>query len=133
MKAQPLPTLESMHHKTGTLLMLGQRLLSATFILGTMFCMFAYGLAEVIRQPEAYLHMQGFMFNYAEMAQGEAAPYMKVDNLPVLPEHPTDPNWDGTLAGASAGYTVGQNIPFIGSFCGPVLGAILGYRLDSRI
>jgi hypothetical protein len=133
MTALTMPSLESLHQNTGLLLKYGQRLFCAMIVMGTLFCMFSYAVAKVLKQPEAFLHTQGFMFNYAEMAQGDAAPYMKTNNLPMLPDHPKDPNWDGTVAGASVGFTIGQNNPIIGSGCGPVFGALLGYQLDSRI
>lgn len=130
---QQWPSLESMHRKIGLLLQSGQRLLCAILILGVSFCMLSILIFKVVKQPEAYLHTQGFMLNYAEIAKAEPNPLHTMQDNPNRASHTADPNWDGTLAGASAGFNLGQNIPFIGSVCGPVLGAIIGYKLDSRI
>lgn len=132
MNVQHWFTLESMHHRTGLLLKYGQRLLCAAMVMGAGFCVFSFLVAQLLQQPEAYLHTQGFMFNYAEIAHGESAPAI-LANGHTGQKNQKDPNWDGALAGASLGFTLGQNIPFIGAACGPVLGGILGYELDSRI
>jgi len=133
MIAQQWPTLESMHRSTGLLLQSGQRLLCAVVILGVSFCMLSVIIFKLVKQPEAYLHTQGFMLNYAEMSKMESTPLWLTQDKPKLAAQPKDPNWDGSLAGASVGFNLGQNIPFIGPVCGPVLGAIIGYKLDSRI
>jgi hypothetical protein len=125
--------LEALHCSTGRLLRLGHRLLAAVVVMGTLFCMLSMALLNLLQQPEAFLNTQAFMFNYAEAARLENAPGMALDKAPVLPAKPKDPNWDGTLAGTSVGFNLGQNIPMVGLICGPVLGAILGYELDSRI
>jgi hypothetical protein len=90
----------------------------------------------LIRNPEQTLHTQAFKFNYTEFASAAAHP--STDGTPAntpstLSTQHTDPNWDGMLAGAGLGLTLGRNVPFIGYVGGSVLGAMLGYHLDSRI
>lgn len=133
MKAEQRAALEALHRSTGELLKLGRRLLTAIIVMGTLFGMLCMAILNLLQQPEAFLNTQAFMFNYAEAARIESAPTMQTSSQPTLIAKPKDPNWDGTLAGASVGFNLGQNIPFIGIVGGPVLGAILGYQLDSKI
>jgi hypothetical protein len=133
MIARQPATLESLHRNTGKLLRYGQRLLVAIFIMGPLFCLLSISILKLIRQPEAFLNTQAFMVNYTEAAQGDAASEITANNHVLRVSKPKDPNWDGTLAGASVGFSLGQNIPLIGVIGGPVLGAIIGYEMDSRI
>lgn len=126
--------LESLHYKTGKLLAYGQRLLAAIFLMGTLFCLLSLSILKLITQPEDFLNTQAFMVNYTEAVQSDAAPDAGLSkSQQSVKLKPKDPNWDGTLAGASVGFTLGQNIPLIGMLGGPVLGSILGYEMDSHI
>ena len=133
MIVQQWPTLESLHQSTGLLLQSGQRLLCAIVMLGISFCLLSLLTFKLVQQPEAYLHTQGFMLNYAEITKAESTPIWMLQSQSKRVVQTQDPNWDGSLAGASVGFNLGQNIPFIGPVCGPILGAIIGYKLDSRI
>ena len=133
MTAKQRATLESLHHNLGKLLAYGQRLLGAILVMGTLFCLLSIVMLNLIRQPETFLNTQAFMVNYSEAIQSDRAPKTAAQSQPELPVKPKDPNWDGSLAGASVGFTLGQNIPLIGAVGGPVLGAILGYEMDSHI
>lgn len=126
-------TLETLHHRTGRLVIFGNRLIVAVVLLGAMFCAISLVALSMIKNPERILHTQAFMMNYTEFYQTESA------NTPFNPSgiqqtmQTSDPNWDGMLAGAGVGATLGQNIPLIGCIGGPILGAVIGYQLDSHI
>jgi hypothetical protein len=126
-------TLEALHHRTGRLVVFGNRLLAAIVLLGAMFCLISLMTLSLLQNPEKLLHTQAFMMNYTEFSQTESEeiPTSTLDAWPNV--QATDPNWDGMLAGAGIGATFGQNIPLIGCIGGPIIGAIIGYQLDSRI
>lgn len=135
MIANTRPLLERMHWETGKLLKIGNRLLAAVVSIGGIFCVMAFFSLQLVRQPEKVLHLQAFIFNYSEFA------HVQEDRVPPLatPIHSTlatkanDPNWDGMMAGAGLGFNLGRNIPLVGSVAGPIIGAMIGYTMDSKI
>jgi len=136
MACQPGFTLKILHESIGSLLTLGHRLLAAILIMGSAFCLFSLVIFNILRQPELLLHNQAFLFNYASSSSETSKvlnPIHPGEVVGIKQNKPKDPNWDGTLAGASLGFTLGQNIPLVGMFIGPVFGGILGYEMDSRI
>jgi hypothetical protein len=126
-------TLKILHESIGSLLTLGHRLLAAILIMGSAFCLFSLVVFNILRQPELLLHNQAFLFNYASSSSETPKVLNPIHSGEVARVKPKDPNWDGTLAGVSLGFTLGQNIPLVGMFIGPVFGGILGYEMDSRI
>jgi hypothetical protein len=133
MACQPGFTLKILHESIGSLLTLGHRLLAAILIMGSTFCLFSLVVFNILRQPELLLHNQAFLFNYASSSSETSKVLSPIHPGEVTRIKPKDPNWDGALAGVSLGFTLGQNIPLVGMFIGPVFGGFLGYEMDSRI
>jgi len=127
------PPLEVLHHRTGQLLTIGRRLLAAIVLLGSIFCVISLMTLHVLKNPEETLHTQAFMMNYTEFSKTALAQAQVKQLAANHNKQNTDPNWDGMLAGAGIGATLGRGIPMIGSITGPVIGALIGYQLDSRI
>lgn len=126
--------LERLHADTGKLLKIGNRLMAAVVCLGGVFCLMAFLGLQVTKQPEKVLHLQAFMFNYSEFAHiQEDALASNAGASPMSVHKANDPNWDGLMAGAGLGYNLGRNIPLIGCVAGPIIGAMIGYDMDSKI
>ncbi|MCE3235885.1 MAG: hypothetical protein K0Q50_2065 [Vampirovibrio sp.] len=126
--------LERLHSDTGKLLKIGNRLMAAVVSLGGIFCLMAFMGMQLAKQPEKTLHLQAFMFNYSEFAHiQEDTQTAPSDKSGTTVRKPNDPNWDGLMAGAGLGFNMGRNIPLIGVVVGPVIGAMIGYDMDSKI
>lgn len=126
--------LRSLHNQTGQLLTIGSRLLAAVVVLGSLFCLFSVAALYLFRHPERVFQTQAFMLNYAEFAHANNRQEQAATGPDHLrPQGHQDPDWDGAFAGASIGLTLGRNIPLIGYVAGPVAGALIGYKLDSKI
>src|SRR5690606_36711734 len=93
------------------------RLLGMVLQLGILFTAVVLPLMQLIQQPELHLQAQAFQYNYQERV-GKPSP---------------DPNWDGMVSGMGTGYALACGIPFVGFIVGPVIGALVGYQLDSMI
>lgn len=132
MSRQTGPFLERLHQSTGVVLSLCNRLLAGVVALGSIFCLLVLGAVQLAHNPEKVLHTQSFNFNYNEFSQVDAQSDLEGSAAKAVMS-PKDENWDGVLAGVGLGYTVGRNIPLVGSVAGPLVGALIGYRLDSRI
>ncbi len=121
------------HQRTGLLIKGGNRLLAAVLLLGGLFAVGCTGFINFMQKPEQSLQIQGFMFNHAEFAQAERG-QSGLQGLRKAPEASAlDPNWDGAVAGAGLGWSVGRSIPVFGSIVGPLVGAVICYHLDERI
>lgn len=125
-------TLQALHTKTGELITVCNRMLAAVISLGSLFCLMLMASMVLAQKPEQVFHIQAFMINYSEFAKAEAPSDVAVAAQKAGPLH-KDPNWDGAVAGAGMGLTVGRNIPLIGGVAGPIIGALIGYRMDSKI
>lgn len=131
---------QTLHSAVGLLVKSGSRLLITVITLGTVFCVITSCILQLSKSPEQTLYLKTFMFNYSEFSRvatrtgtdalKAARPEQTASNGRTVQQ---DPNWDGVLAGASLGYTLGRNVPFIGSVGGPLLGMAIGYQMDSRI
>ncbi len=88
-------------------------------ITGVAFMTFVTKLTVVLENPTGVFNLSGVAFNAQE-------------HNPDRWE-PTDPNWDGALAGWGVGSAYGIFIPVIGPVAGPMLGAAIGYNLDSEL
>lgn len=121
--------LQEVHQKTGELITMCNRLLVAVVLLGTLFCLMMLSGFKLLQNPEQILTNQAFSMNYLESAQNETI--RKTGGLEG--EAMRDPNWDGIVAGGSLGMTIGSGIPFVGAYIGPLMGAVVGYRMDARI
>lgn len=133
---------DALHRYTGRLLVFGNRLLASVVILGTLFSLSVAGVTPCLQEPERFLQAQAFMFNYHEFQRSEqqvqthwlaASASTGLASSASVSSFSKDPNWDGLVAGAGLGVVAGQEIPLVGFIVGPVLGAVLGYRLDERI
>jgi hypothetical protein len=133
MAAHTQTILETIHHRTGRLVVLGNRLLAAIVLLGALFCVISVTALGILKNPEQFLHTQAFMMNYTEFSRAQAVLTPTHTERNPQDSDNTDPDWDGMLAGAGIGATLGQNIPLLGSIGGPIIGAVIGYQLDSRI
>lgn len=134
----PQDALSLLHHKTGEVLRLCSRMMAAVVVLGTVFCLLLTGVVHVLQHPARVLKTQAFMVNQLEtmetkkMLQQELARNANDDRTAQAPLlH--DPNWDGLLAGAGAGWTLGRSVPVLGAILGPAVGAWMGYQLDARV
>jgi hypothetical protein len=125
--------LESVHRKTGDILRLCTRLMAAMICFGTVFSILVIMGMTVARYPERLLQVQAFMFNYNEFSHSEHA--LKTESSAIVSPKAglSDPNWDGMLAGAGIGFTIGRDIPLVGFVVAPIAGAFLGYQLDKKI
>lgn len=121
------------HRWTAWLVRSGNRLFLAILLLGSLFGAFTMGLWQVLQKPEQALQIQGFLYNLAEFdqaGQGQSGPPQPQKSRQA---NRLDPSWDGALAGAGLGWSVGQSVPVIGSIAGSLLGAVVCYQLDERI
>jgi hypothetical protein len=130
--------LEIAHYRTGLLVKLGNRLLLAIFLMGGLFCVMSVMLIHFLNRPEAVLHLHAFAFNYSDFVQAEEGRVVSHREMFSSQENARrdfshDPNWDGAIAGASLGLAVGRDVPVVGLVFGPVIGAMVGYQLDTRI
>jgi hypothetical protein len=116
--------LETLHLKTGDLLVMCSRTLAVVAALGTFFSLMMLGGLLMSRHPERIFQLESFQVNYVHSKRGQghdqAAPLM-------------DPSWDGAIAGFGLGVETGKLVPWVGPIVGPVAGALLGYQLDQRI
>lgn len=110
------------HYVTGQWLFVINRLLFGFVALGLVFTMGYMPLANVVENPEVQLQAQAFQINYYEMVKS------RQDEVVA-----TDPDWDGALAGMSTGYTMTRDLPFVLPMMGAVIGAVIGFQLDSKI
>ncbi|WP_373532131.1 hypothetical protein [Vampirovibrio sp.] len=126
--------LETAQARIALLVKLGNRLLAGILLMGGLFCVMSIMFTQLLKQPEQALQLQAFAFNYSDFAKVEKGRVLSARET-TSPENAglEDPNWDGTLAGASLGLAVGRDLPVIGWVIGPVVGAMLGYQLDSHI
>ncbi|HEY9745116.1 MAG TPA: hypothetical protein V6C99_02740 [Oculatellaceae cyanobacterium] len=117
--------LETLHLKSGQLLVLSSRLLAMVLALGAFCSLVLLGGLLMTRHPEQVFQLESFQINYQEL------------NRSAEPETWTsvqlDPAWDGALVGFGLGVEVGRMVPVIGVVAGPVFGAVLGYQLDKQI
>lgn len=128
--------LEASHRNLGAILFACNRLISMIVVLGGFFILMTLAALHLAGSPEKSLQMQAYMFNYLEFSQPAGTSRAQIASAVMAPEASAtirDPNWDGTAAGLAAGFTMGRQIPFVGVFIGPIAGAIVGYRMDSRI
>lgn len=88
-------------------------------ITGVAFMTFVAKLTVMLENPTGALNLASVKLNAQEYAPERA--------------EPTDPNWDGALAGLGVGGAYGIFIPVIGPVAGPMLGAAIGYKLDSEL
>lgn len=114
--------LETLHLKTGEMLVLCGRMLATVVALGAFFCLMMLGGLLMTQHPERIFQTQSFQFNYVDFNRGHANPKSQ-----------PDPSWDGAAAGFGLGLEVGRVLPWVGPIAGPVVGAVMGYRLDKRI
>lgn len=128
-----LESLKATHQKVALLLRAGNRLLVYGLALGSIFCLFSVYALQFIQQPEQALRLQAFMVNYSEFNRVEQPVVFVGSAMQSKKLKPQDPNWDGAVAGASLGLAVGRDVPMIGMVICPVVGAMVGYQLDSRI
>lgn len=128
-----LESLKATHQKAALLLRAGNRLLVYGLALGSLFCIFSVYATQFIQQPEQALRLQAFMVNYSEFNRVEQSIVSVGSSVQSKKLKPQDPNWDGAVAGASLGLAVGRDIPIIGMVICPVIGAMVGYQLDSKI
>lgn len=133
MNDDALRFLQKAHNRSGELLRAGNRLLACGLLLGSLFCVLSVYAAQFVEQPEQALKLQAFMVNYAEFNRAPRHEQTRDFLLRAERKVPSDPNWDGVLAGASLGLAVGRNIPIIGVIICPVVGAMVGYQLDSKV
>lgn len=93
---------------------------------GLFFTLITFWTQEIISQPLTLFKMEGTLVNmqdYAEINQ-------TVSNSSATA---IDPDWDGALAGFSLGCAYTSSIPIVGPVLSPLLGAIVGYQLDSSV
>lgn len=134
MSNRNIPMLKVIHRRVGLLVQTGNRLLASVVVLGIMFGLLSVYSLQLLQHPEQVLRLQSFMFNYSEFSQVERNALSSGQAHALKVEKKShDPNWDGAIAGASLGLAVGRDLPVIGLFVGPVVGATIGYELDSRI
>jgi hypothetical protein len=125
--------LKNLHRLTGAVLSLCNRLMVSVVVLGGAFFLMTLVSVRLANEPENILRMQGFMFNYTEFSRAETLQQPQAGSVSNASARPQDPDWDGALAGGGLGLTLGRTIPFVGVIIGPITGAMLGFKLDSRI
>ncbi len=136
MTATEIASLKALHRQLGELFHLGRLLAVTIAVMGSLFTLLTVFMLKAVHHPETLLHAQGYLLNYKELHALEASSASqppRFNDLQTSTRKPTDPNWDGALAGGSLGFNLGQNVPVIGLIGGPLLGAILGYELDKQL
>jgi len=125
-------TLQSVHQGIGEILALLNRIVTCGVVLGLAFSITAYGFLNLGREPEKLLNLQAFLFNYTELAHAgeKLGPPSQTGGAGQKTQ---DPVWDGFMAGAGIGMTVGRSIPFIGGIIGFVTGGMIGHQVDQRV
>ena len=136
MTATEIASLKALHRHLGNLFCMGRLLTVTVMVMGSLFCLLSLFLFRAVQHPEALLNAQGFMLNYAELHPLESASVKQTgrpEDSGIRHSQPTDPNWDGALAGASLGFNLGQSVPLFGAVGAPLLAAIISYELDTKI
>jgi hypothetical protein len=133
--------LELVHDRLGDVLRWSNRATAALVSLGSIFFLLAAFTIQIAREPDKMLHTQAFFYNYREFSEANRLAVIAKEETstpPISGGEPDedalkDPDWDGAVAGAAVGYSLGQSIPLVGFALGPVIGGFLGYKMDQRI
>lgn len=99
------------------------RVMVGFLALGIVFTLGFMPISALIENPETQLQVQAFQINYYEMVKSRQDTGIEAQ----------DPDWDGVLSGMTTGYALTRNMPFVLPMMGALVGAAVGYQLDSRI
>jgi hypothetical protein len=100
----------------GQWLLASGQLLVVIPILGFAFMTLTGQWMQWTANPYDMLRVQALSYNYAEVVSDVR-----------------DPNWDGAASGLMLGLAFSNTLPVIGPAVAPVVGAVMGYRMDAQL